>query len=119
MKLFGQIAAGLFCLLAPAQLLGATDSVRVAVFDDPRYMDTSGSVSAESDNVQASMSSLGFSVSTFTNIVAAVSTNAVISRIRASFARAFTLGFFYIRNFCKAIAKNSQHYPLTISARLR
>ena len=46
--------------------IGAT----VAVFDDPRYVDlTSGGVSAEAINLQASLHSFGLTVSTFTNFL--------------------------------------------------
>ena len=41
-------------------------NITVAVFDDPVYVDTSGGTGAESDNVQATLASLGFTVNTFT-----------------------------------------------------
>jgi|ERR1041385_7614294 hypothetical protein len=70
----------LLCLFGPAQVRGAVDpSISVAVFDDPHYVDTtSGGVSPESDNVQASLTNLGFSVITFTDIIAAASSNLVL-----------------------------------------
>src|ERR1051326_2165234 len=44
----------------------------VAVFDNNSFVDTSsGSFFAESDNIQASLSSLGHTVNTFTGITAA------------------------------------------------
>src|SRR2546421_11166633 len=62
-----------FCLLAGlnSDLTVFAAGQVVAVFDDPRYVDTtSGDVSAESDNVQASLIDRGFAGVTFTNIVA-------------------------------------------------
>ncbi len=51
----------------------------VAVFDDPRFVDTlADPPGAESDNVQASLRQLGFPVTTFTNILAALSSNSVV-----------------------------------------
>jgi hypothetical protein len=50
----------------------------VSVFDDPVYVDTSNNSGAESDNVQASLRSLGFTVTTFTNIAAAAATNKIL-----------------------------------------
>ena len=50
----------------------------VGVFDDPRYVDTSGGSDSESDNVQASLTDLGFPVETFTDIVAATATHSVL-----------------------------------------
>ncbi|MDP9387420.1 MAG: hypothetical protein M3Q48_05690 [Actinomycetota bacterium] len=44
---------------------------RVAVFDDPVYVDTSDAVDAESDNVQASLTALGHTVTPFTGVSAA------------------------------------------------
>ncbi len=43
----------------------------IAVFDDPAYVDTEGSTSSESDNVQAGLAALGFSVVPFTGTTAA------------------------------------------------
>jgi len=43
----------------------------VVVFDDPSFVDTFGSSSSESDNVQASLTSLGFTVTTFTGVTGA------------------------------------------------
>lgn len=42
----------------------------VAVFDNAAYVDTSGGTTAESDTLQASLTSLGHTVSTFTGITA-------------------------------------------------
>jgi hypothetical protein len=60
-------------LAVPAQQLAATKLVnaQVAVFDSELYVDTFGSTSSESDNVQASLRSLGHTVRTFTGIDAA------------------------------------------------
>jgi hypothetical protein len=53
-------------------------SGNIVVFDDPLYVDTtSGGVNAESDNVQASLTSLGFSFTTFTGITGAQWTTAL------------------------------------------
>jgi predicted outer membrane repeat protein len=41
---------------------------KVSVFDDPSFVDTIGGTTSESDNVQATLSSLGASVSTFVGI---------------------------------------------------
>jgi len=68
--------------LGRAQAVGTIfddDSITVAVFDNPVYVDTtSGGVSAESDNVQASLTNRGFRVITFTDITTAASANAVL-----------------------------------------
>lgn len=40
-------------------------SARIAVFDDPEFVDSSDTINAESDNVQATLASLGFTVTTF------------------------------------------------------
>ena len=50
----------------------------VSVFDNPLYVDSSGGVGAESDNVQASLTNLGYSVVTFTNIVSGISGQSVV-----------------------------------------
>ncbi|MEX0778069.1 MAG: Ig-like domain-containing protein [Phycisphaeraceae bacterium] len=52
-------------------------SVTVAVFDDALYVDSAGDYSSESDTVQATLASLGFTVSTFTGINAADFTSAL------------------------------------------
>ncbi len=44
---------------------------QVAVFDNGAYVDTSGGTAAESDNIQATLSSLGDTVTTFTGTTAA------------------------------------------------
>ena len=49
----------------------AAPSLSIAVFDNPSFVDTAGGIGAESDNVQATVSSLGHTVSTFTGITAA------------------------------------------------
>jgi Ca2+-binding RTX toxin-like protein len=57
------VATAALFLLAPAVGYGAT----VAVYDDPAFVDTtSAAPAAESDNVQASLASLGHTVKTFT-----------------------------------------------------
>lgn len=61
------VAATAVFLLAPAVAYGA----RVAVFDDPAFVDTGGTSSAEADNVQASLAAQGHTVDTFTGISAA------------------------------------------------
>jgi uncharacterized repeat protein (TIGR01451 family) len=40
----------------------------IAVFDDPAYVDTGGSTSSESDNVQAGLAAMGHTVQPFTGI---------------------------------------------------
>lgn len=45
-------------------------SDRLLVFDNSTYVDSAGSVESESDNLQASLTSLGFNVATFTDISA-------------------------------------------------
>ncbi len=53
-------------LIAGVAAAAPQPPVRVAVFDDGAFVDTaSGGVSAESDNVQATLASLGFTVTTF------------------------------------------------------
>ena len=61
------LAAAVIALLSPALASGA----RVAVFDDPAFVDTANTSDAESDNVQASLAALGHSVKTFTGTSAA------------------------------------------------
>jgi len=46
----------------------------VAVFDDPAFVDTGGSIYSSSDNVQASLKSRGFAVRTFTSLYSAAAT---------------------------------------------
>jgi hypothetical protein len=59
-------------------LLRVVPPVSVGVFDDPSYVDTtSGSGSAESDNVQATLRQIGHNVRTFTSIPSAL-TNQVL-----------------------------------------
>ena len=72
----GRWALCLLALLWPASLQAQftpSCTANIAVFDDSSYVDTtSGGVDAESDNVQATLStSLGHNVSTFTGITAA------------------------------------------------
>jgi Thrombospondin type 3 repeat len=43
-------------------------ATNVLVFDNPSYVDTAGGTSSESDNIQASLTSLGHAVATFTDI---------------------------------------------------
>lgn len=50
----------------------------VAVFDHPSFVDTGGGSAAESDNVQASLQSLGYSVITFTNFSTGISGQQVV-----------------------------------------
>jgi hypothetical protein len=50
----------------------------ISVFDDPVYVDTTDSTDAESDNLQASLLRLGFTVTTFTDIAAATLTNRIL-----------------------------------------
>lgn len=52
----------------------------VAVFDNGAYVDTSGGTSSESDNIQASLASLGHTVSTFTSTTAAGITSAITGK---------------------------------------
>ena len=54
------------------------DAIFVAVFDHPLYVDTASGTNAESDNVQASLTNLGFQVITFTNITVAASANSIL-----------------------------------------
>jgi Ca2+-binding RTX toxin-like protein len=61
------LAAAVIALLSPALASGA----RVAVFDDPAFVDTANTSDAESDNVQGSLAALGHSVKTFTGTSAA------------------------------------------------
>ena len=56
------VATAALFLLVPAVGYGAT----VAVYDDPAFVDTTGSPGGESDNVQASLASFGHTVKTFT-----------------------------------------------------
>ncbi|MCX6902364.1 MAG: FG-GAP-like repeat-containing protein [Verrucomicrobia bacterium] len=67
-------------VLSSSARLGVVAGVAtVAVFDDRRYVDTtSGGAGAESDNVQASLTNRGFTVVTFTNMVAATAANSVL-----------------------------------------
>jgi hypothetical protein len=58
--------------------LNVSDMATVAVFDDPFYVDTSGGSGAESDSLQASLRSLGYGVSTFTDIETATAANVVL-----------------------------------------
>lgn len=60
------VATAVF-VLTPAMAYGA----RVAVFDDPAYVDTAGGTGAEADNVQASLAAQGHTVDPFTGISAA------------------------------------------------
>ncbi|NNF43743.1 MAG: IPTL-CTERM sorting domain-containing protein [Phycisphaerales bacterium] len=54
-------------LVATTILIGTQAyAVNVVVFDDPAFVDTGGATSSESDNVQASLISLGHTVTTFT-----------------------------------------------------
>jgi Ca2+-binding RTX toxin-like protein len=53
--------------LTPAVAYGA----RVAVFDDPAFVDTGGTSGAEADNIQASLAAQGHAVDTFTGTSAA------------------------------------------------
>ncbi|MFN2285051.1 MAG: beta-propeller fold lactonase family protein, partial [Anaerolineae bacterium] len=60
-------------LTAPSGLPSTVDRVLagtavVAVFDDPSYVDTGGSTSSESDNVQAGLAAMGYTVLPFTGI---------------------------------------------------
>jgi hypothetical protein len=58
-------------VLGTSRSTWGADSV-VGIFDHPAYVDTtSGGVGAESDNLQATLSGLGFPIVTFTNLVAA------------------------------------------------
>ena len=56
-------------------VVGAAGQVRagltVSIFDNGSFVDTAGGYAAESDAVQASLTSLGHTVSTFTGITAA------------------------------------------------
>ena len=63
---------------AVATLTVVTGQVLVAVFDDPVYVDTGGTSTAESDTVQASLTNLSFVVSTFTNIATATIGNSIL-----------------------------------------
>jgi len=54
------------------------DGMIVAVFDNPLYVDTGGGSGSESDNVQASLTNLGFQVVTFTDIPAAVAAHSIL-----------------------------------------
>jgi Ca2+-binding RTX toxin-like protein len=56
------VATAALFLLVPAVGYGAT----VAVYDDPAFVDTTNTSDAESDNLQASLASLGHTVKTFT-----------------------------------------------------
>ena len=65
-----RLAAWLAVLLWAGLFLTRTTGATVALFDDPRYVDrASGGVSAEASNLQASLQSLGVTVSTFTNFL--------------------------------------------------
>jgi len=78
---FVNLSAAINATLGDAQAVGTIlddDSPTVAVFDNPLYVDTSGGTNAESDNVQASLASLGFQVVTFTNILAATAGNSIL-----------------------------------------
>ena len=61
------------CLIGMSTAAGTIlddDAPVVAVYDDPLYVDTiSGGVAAESDNLQASLTSLGFTVVTFSDLL--------------------------------------------------
>ena len=64
---------------APALLQLADRSSLIAVFVDPTYIDmTSGGVSAEGVNIQASLTNLGYMITTFTDVGAAAATNSVL-----------------------------------------
>ncbi len=64
---------------APAQLQLADRSSLVAVFVDPAYIDmATGSTGAEGVTVQASLTNLGYTITTFTDIASAAATNSVL-----------------------------------------
>jgi hypothetical protein len=67
------LLAGLLLLLGARAAHAIPQApVRVAVFDDPAYVDTTTvAPNAESDNVQASLAALGAAVSTFTGVTEA------------------------------------------------
>lgn len=50
----------------------------VGVFDHPSFVDTGGGTTAESDNVQASLQFLGYTVATFTNIASGLAGRQVV-----------------------------------------
>jgi hypothetical protein len=56
----------------------------VAVFDNPTYVDTSGGLGSESDNLQASLTARGHAVNTFTDITPAGFAAAVAGRMSSS-----------------------------------
>ncbi|MBI5384078.1 MAG: immunoglobulin domain-containing protein [Verrucomicrobia bacterium] len=58
--------------------LTVRDRLFVGVFDDPRYVDSVGGSSSESDTVQASLVSLGYLVETFTDIEVALQSYTVL-----------------------------------------
>jgi hypothetical protein len=76
------LSGAMSAILGDAQGVGAIltdDTPMVAVFDNPIYVDTtSGGSGAESDNVQASLTNLGFQVVTFTDIPVAAVANSVL-----------------------------------------
>ena len=55
----------------PAKPLAAAPFANIAVFDNPTFVDTNNMGSSESDEVQASLTFLGHSVTPFTGITAA------------------------------------------------
>jgi hypothetical protein len=66
-------------LMANALKWAGAPTFVVSVFDDPAYVDTSsGGVTAESDNVQASLRSGGYTVTTFTDVAAAAAANRIL-----------------------------------------
>ncbi|MBL28017.1 MAG: hypothetical protein CMM50_10775, partial [Rhodospirillaceae bacterium] len=66
----GASVSGLTALFGPTVIAG-TEPATVAVFDNPSFVDTSNTSSSESDTIQASLTSLGHTVTTFTGITAA------------------------------------------------
>ncbi|WP_238366500.1 cadherin-like domain-containing protein, partial [Mesobacterium pallidum] len=54
-------------------------NANVVVFDDPVYVDSAGGTASESDNVQASLRSLGHSVTTFTGTTAEAFATALVT----------------------------------------
>jgi uncharacterized repeat protein (TIGR01451 family) len=79
---FVNLSAPANAVIGDAQGLGTIlddDILTVAVFNNSLYVDTSsGGVSAEAINVQASLTNLGFHVATFTDIPAAAASNRIL-----------------------------------------